>query len=71
MLMRDGESHPIFEDPLFGESSAWILSTSGLTAGDRFDGTGFGTVWPEGYGINCKFRFRFRYNFFSSLLLSS
>jgi carnitine O-acetyltransferase len=33
-------------------SQAWVLSTSGLSAGDRFYGTGFGTVWPEGYGIN-------------------
>lgn len=40
LLMRDGESHPIFEDELFGESQAWILSTSGLSAGDRFYGTG-------------------------------
>lgn len=54
MLMREGESHPIFNDPLFSESQAWILSTSGLSAGDRFYGTGFGTVWPEGYGINCE-----------------
>lgn len=54
MLMREGESHPLFDDPLFSESQAWILSTSGLSAGDRFYGTGFGTVWPEGYGINCE-----------------
>lgn len=40
LLMREGESHPLFEDPLFGESQSWILSTSGLSAGDRFYGTG-------------------------------
>ena len=40
LLMREGESHPVFEDELFGESQAWILSTSGLSAGDRFYGTG-------------------------------
>lgn len=54
LLLREGESHPIFEDPLYTDSSAWVLSTSGLSAGDRFFGTGFGTVWPEGYGINCE-----------------
>ena len=52
LLMRDGESHPLLDDPLFAESQAWRLSTSGLSAGDRFYGTGFGTVWPDGYGIN-------------------
>ncbi|KAL8286545.1 hypothetical protein RQP46_004562 [Phenoliferia psychrophenolica] len=52
LLLRDGESHPIFDDPLYTDSSAWVLSTSGLSAGDRFHGTGFGTVWPNGYGIN-------------------
>lgn len=51
--MKPGESHPFFDDPLFSESQAWVLSTSGLSAGDRFFGTGFGTVWPNGYGINC------------------
>lgn len=55
LLLREGESHPIFDDPLYEESSAWVLSTSGLSAGDRFWGTGFGTVWPNGYGINCSF----------------
>ena len=54
MLMREGESHELFNDPLFSESQSWILSTSGLSAGDRFYGTGFGTVWPDGYGINCQ-----------------
>ncbi|KDE07333.1 hypothetical protein MVLG_02376 [Microbotryum lychnidis-dioicae p1A1 Lamole] len=50
--LREGESHPLFEDPLFTESQSWVLSTSGLSAGDRFYGTGFGTPWPNGYGIN-------------------
>lgn len=53
LLLRDGETHPIFDDPLFGRSQAWMLSTSGLSAGDKFFGTGFGTIWPDGYGINC------------------
>ncbi|GJN87551.1 hypothetical protein Rhopal_000505-T1 [Rhodotorula paludigena] len=52
LLLREGESHPLFDDPLFGKSQEWILSTSGLSAGDRFFGTGFGAVYPTGYGIN-------------------
>ncbi|GAA6010965.1 hypothetical protein JCM11491_005885 [Sporobolomyces phaffii] len=46
------ESHPLFEDELFAKSQEWVLSTSGLSAGDRFYGTGFGAVYPNGYGIN-------------------
>ncbi|BGP38767.1 hypothetical protein JCM10449v2_002704 [Rhodotorula kratochvilovae] len=52
LLLREGESHPLFDDSLFGKSQEWILSTSGLSAGDRFYGTGFGAVYPTGYGIN-------------------
>ncbi|GAA5828338.1 hypothetical protein JCM11251_006204 [Rhodosporidiobolus azoricus] len=52
LLLREGETHPLFEDELFSKSQEWVLSTSGLSAGDRFFGTGFGTVWPNGYGIN-------------------
>jgi len=33
-------------------SQEWKLSTSGLSTGDRFMGTGFGTVIKDGYGIN-------------------
>ncbi|GAA5875991.1 hypothetical protein JCM1840_006240 [Sporobolomyces johnsonii] len=47
-----GESHPLFEDELFAKSQEWVLSTSGLSAGDRFFGTGFGAPYPNGYGIN-------------------
>lgn len=53
LMMREGESHPLLEDPLFQQSQDWVLSTSGLSAGDRFYGTGFGTIWPNGYGTNC------------------
>ena len=53
--MQKGESHPLLEDPLFAESQSWKLSTSGLSAGDRFYGTGFGATDPDGYGINCRF----------------
>ncbi|EJF64957.1 acyltransferase ChoActase/COT/CPT [Dichomitus squalens LYAD-421 SS1] len=53
MLRPDaGESHPLFEDELFGRSQAWKLSTSGLSAGYQFRGTGFGAAYPDGYGIN-------------------
>ncbi|QRW18264.1 carnitine O-acetyltransferase [Rhizoctonia solani] len=51
-MLQPGESSPLFEDELFAKSAEWKLSTSGLSAGDRFLGTGFGTVWPDGYGIN-------------------
>ncbi|RCH80081.1 hypothetical protein CU098_005363, partial [Rhizopus stolonifer] len=44
--------HPIFTDPVFAESQHWRLSTSGLHAGIRLMGTGFGTVYHDGYGIN-------------------
>ncbi|CEP14095.1 hypothetical protein [Parasitella parasitica] len=44
--------HPIFTDPVHAESQTWRLSTSGLHAGIRLMGTGFGTVYHDGYGIN-------------------
>ncbi|PWZ00834.1 acyltransferase ChoActase/COT/CPT [Testicularia cyperi] len=55
LLIRaeDGEMPAVFSDPLFAESQSWRLSTSGLSAGDRFAGTGFGTGYAsESYGIN-------------------
>lgn len=52
--MQEGESHPLFDDDLFAKSQTWTLSTSGLSAGDRFHGTGFGAPYPDGYGINCE-----------------
>lgn len=48
----DGEVPKLFADPLLGESSAWKLSTSGLSAGDKFVGTGFGCGYPDGFGVN-------------------
>ncbi|WFD43869.1 carnitine O-acetyltransferase [Malassezia psittaci] len=48
----DGEFPQIFSDPLFSESGSWKLSTSGLSAGDRFVGTGFGSGFPDGFGVN-------------------
>ncbi|KAI5477128.1 carnitine O-acetyltransferase [Pseudohyphozyma bogoriensis] len=52
LLMQDGESHPVFKDRLFARSQEWVLSTSGLSEGNRFYGTGFGTIWHNGYGVN-------------------
>ncbi|TEB34514.1 carnitine acetyltransferase [Coprinellus micaceus] len=48
----NGESAALFEDELFERSQRWKLSTSGLSAGHLFKGTGFGTVYDDGYGIN-------------------
>lgn len=52
LLLREGETHPLFEDPLFLRSQTWKLSTSGLSAGHYFRGTGFGASEQDGYGIN-------------------
>ena len=59
LLLRplNGESSALFEDELFERSSRWKLSTSGLSAGLLFKGTGFGAVYEDGYGINCMFSF--------------
>jgi carnitine O-acetyltransferase len=57
LVKRPTESHPLLEDEMFQESQRWKLSTSGLSAGDRFFGTGFGATEPDGYGINCMFLF--------------
>ena len=46
--------HPLFSDELFMQSQTWKLSTSGLSAGDQFRGTGFGSPEHDGYGINCE-----------------
>lgn len=53
-VLREDETHELFEDPLFAESQTFKLSTSGLSAGDRFFGTGFGAPEKDGYGINCR-----------------
>ncbi|WVQ77521.1 hypothetical protein IAR50_007207 [Cryptococcus sp. DSM 104548] len=50
--LRAGEGHAIFDDELYAKSQEWKLSTSGLSAGKKFMGTGFGAAWPDGYGIN-------------------
>lgn len=57
-LLRNDEAPVLFKDPLFSQSQTFKLSTSGLSAGDRFFGTGFGAPEPDGYGINCTLRFK-------------
>ncbi|KAF9410422.1 hypothetical protein BGZ94_001649, partial [Podila epigama] len=52
LCLLAGESHGLFQEPIFAKSSAFLLSTSGLFAGDNFVGTGFGAMYPDGYGIN-------------------
>ena len=52
--LRPGETHALFEDEMYAKSQEWKLSTSGLSAGGKFTGTGFGAAWPDGYGINCE-----------------
>ncbi|KAG6910853.1 hypothetical protein DXG01_007169 [Tephrocybe rancida] len=49
---QDGEQVPLFDDEMFERSQQWKLSTSGLSAGHLFRGTGFGAAYPDGYGIN-------------------
>ncbi|KAH9935245.1 acyltransferase ChoActase/COT/CPT [Amylocystis lapponica] len=46
------EHHPLLDDPLFIRSQTWKLSTSGLSEGHQFRGTGFGAQYHDGYGIN-------------------
>jgi len=52
MKPENGETADLFSDELFQRSQAWKLSTSGLSAGYQFRGTGFGAMYPDGYGIN-------------------
>ncbi|CAG8744717.1 10488_t:CDS:2, partial [Funneliformis caledonium] len=52
LLLQEDESHPMFTETIFIKSQEWILSTSGLNSGDKLNGTGFGCVYPNGYGIN-------------------
>lgn len=52
LCLEQGESHSIYTHPIFAKSSKWQLSTSALFSGERLGGTGFGTVYPDGYGMN-------------------
>lgn len=46
------ERHPLFSHPAMLESTRFRLSTSSLSSGSNYNGTGFGAVEPDGYGIN-------------------
>ncbi|PWY97443.1 acyltransferase ChoActase/COT/CPT [Testicularia cyperi] len=49
-LLKEGEKLPaLYEDPAFGMSSTWKLSTSQISS-EAFDCWGFGEVVPEGFG---------------------
>ncbi|KAJ2782835.1 Carnitine O-acetyltransferase mitochondrial [Coemansia javaensis] len=51
LVLRPGEAKPaIFQDPAYGESCHWYLSTSQLSS-EHFEGWGFSEVVPDGYGI--------------------
>ncbi|KIK80431.1 hypothetical protein PAXRUDRAFT_833536 [Paxillus rubicundulus Ve08.2h10] len=47
-----GTHVPLFEDAIFKRTQEWRLSTSGLSEGWWFRGTGFGSPYEDGYGIN-------------------
>ncbi|GJN89602.1 hypothetical protein Rhopal_002589-T1 [Rhodotorula paludigena] len=50
-LLKEGEELPkIYQDPTFGQSSNWVLSTSQLSS-EYFNGWGYGEVVDEGYGL--------------------
>ncbi|KAF8440414.1 acyltransferase ChoActase/COT/CPT [Boletus edulis BED1] len=51
-VLDSGTSVPLFEDAIFLRSQEWRLSTSGLSEGWWFRGTGFGSPYEDGYGIN-------------------
>jgi carnitine O-acetyltransferase len=51
-VMKKGETHELFTHPVFAKSSKWQLSTSALFPSENLPGTGFGTVYPDGYGMN-------------------
>lgn len=69
LMLRSGERAPLLDDEVFARSAEWKLSTSGLSAGHLFRGTGcvvsiaysassltfsrFGAAYEDGYGINC------------------
>lgn len=60
LLLKPTEPLPaLFADSLFLRSQEWKLSTSGLSAGHWFKGTGFGAGYEDGYGINCESTFSF------------
>ena len=73
LLLRplSGEAAGLLEDELFERSAQWKLSTSGLSAGLLFKGTGLGAQYEDGYGINCMNFFFWRDKFLLMLLCRS
>ncbi|GAA5896780.1 hypothetical protein JCM6882_005033 [Rhodosporidiobolus microsporus] len=50
-LLKEGEKMPkLYQDPTFGQSGNWVLSTSQLSS-SYFDGWGYAEVIDEGYGL--------------------
>jgi carnitine O-acetyltransferase len=55
LCLKPGEAVPgIFKDPIYSGSKNFRLSTSNLFPGENIVGTGFGSVVPDGYGMNYK-----------------
>ncbi|KAI9294156.1 acyltransferase ChoActase/COT/CPT [Neoconidiobolus thromboides FSU 785] len=52
LVKKENETHSFFTHPVFAESQSWKLSTSTMLKTDLIEGTGFGSVDPNGYGIN-------------------
>ena len=52
LCLKAGEDHPFLLDPIVRGSNWFRMSTSSLSSGDLYNGTGFGSVTPDGYGIN-------------------
>lgn len=52
LCLGKAESHPLFTDPVIQQSTTFRLSTSGLSDGKWYNGTGFGAAVSDGYGIN-------------------
>ncbi|KAA1084103.1 Carnitine O-acetyltransferase mitochondrial [Puccinia graminis f. sp. tritici] len=51
LSLKPGEEMPaLFQDPIYKESTNWILSTSTLPS-EYFNGLGYGAVVPEGFGL--------------------
>lgn len=52
MCLQSGEDHPFLSDPVARGSTNYRLSTSSLSSGELYLGTGFGSAVPDGYGVN-------------------
>lgn len=50
--LQSGESHPLLTHPAMLSSTKFNLSTSSLSTGENYNGTGFGPGTEDGYGIN-------------------